>query len=245
MNVNIRKVGVDSKAYPIFYKWLQANNFNVKGIYVGNNHKYRNIEGGYENDIFSIIPSDCDNSFVLVYKPLKDKGVIKISPIREYADIDCEEIKEILEECSESMKIDYSDKHEFIPYIKGENDKKLYIVNLYGDKLVITDNVNEAISFMDSEPINELADKLDMDINIYIHELPMRVKYFRFSAVGFEMILKVYYHKNLDIDLEYIKENVTGRYISMLATAEEIDNYTGTHVDAYITINNKGEITDY
>lgn len=239
----------DNNVYSIFYNWLKTNNFNENGVYKGNNKKYIDNVGGYINDIFSISPSKCDDSIVFVYNPIcDDKKWFTISLKRGFGytnmDVDINQFKKILGICSESMKIDYSDKHEYFPYIKGSNDKKLYIVNLYGDKLVISDKINDSISFMDKESVYELVNKIDMDIDIYIQELPMRIKYFRFLSDGFEMILKVYYHKNIDIDLEYIRENVRGKYISIITTVEEIENYTGTHVDAYITINNKGEITD-
>lgn len=243
-----RKYDLDGEdnVYTIFYKWLKTNNFNEDGIYKGNNKKYIDNVGGYINDIFSISPCKCDDSIVFVYNPMEDDGWFTISLKRGYTniDVDINQFKNILDICSESMRIDYSDKHEYFPYIKGGNDKKLYIVNLYGDKLVISDKISESISFMDKDSVYELVDRIEIDINVYIQELPMRIKYFRFLTDGFEMILKVYYHKNLNIDLEYIRENVRGKYISIMTTVEEIENYIGTRVDAYITINNKGQITD-
>lgn len=241
-----RKFKVDEdKLYPIFYNWLIRNSFNIQGEYVGNNIKYKNKQNGYENDVFSLNPDieyNENNKSSFIYKP--ENIVIEYSnyPLNaSYSNIKLDERKfiEILEICSKSMNLSYN-KCEYFPYIKGENDKKLYIVNLYGDKLVITDNIDDATCFMDKEPIYELADKINMDLNVYIDEIVMREKYFRFYAAGFSMILKIYYHKNLNIDLEYIKENISGRYISMLADIEEIRDYEGTNIDAYIVIDNKG-----
>lgn len=149
-----------------------------------------------------------------------------------------------LENFGECIHEYYTTKYEFFPYIKGDKDKKLYIVNLYGDKIVITDNMENAICFMEKESIYEFAVKIKMDLTIHIEEVPLEIKYFRFSADGFEMILKVYYHKNLDIDLEYIRKNVSGKYISMLATAEEMHEYNGSNVDGYLIIDNKGMIVN-
>lgn len=153
-----------------------------------------------------------------------------------------ESVQKSLESFGECIHEYYTNKYEYFPYIKG--DKKLYIVNLYGDKLVITENMENAICFMEKESIYEFADKINMDLTIHIEEVPLEIKYFRFSADGFEMILKVYYHKNLDIDLEYIRKNVSGKYISMLTTAEEIHEYKGSNIDGYLIIDNKGMIVN-
>lgn len=155
-----------------------------------------------------------------------------------------ESVQKRLENFGECIHEYYTTRYEYFPYIKGDKDKKLYIVNLYGDKLVITDNMENAICFMEKESIYEFADKINMDLTIHIEEVPLEIKYFRFSADGFEMILKVYYHKNLDIDLEYIRKNVSGNYISMLASVEEIHEYRGSNVDGYLIIDNKGMIVN-
>lgn len=147
------------------------------------------------------------------------------------------------------MKNNFGKKYKYVLYIKN-NDKKLYINNIYNDKLVITNNIDEATHFINLMSVVEIQAKINMqfDTVVYIEKMLLEEKYFTIIDGLFVIILKVYHDSGIEITSDFIQEKIINKKYfpkSSIVTECNDEKYDNSNVDAYIIVDSNLEIINH